>query len=158
MAGSGLNEEVGPVPGTRITDQQVYMKIRKSKSQELTAAKAGISERSARRIESAVALPSQSPRRYWRSRADPFAGVWDAEVVPLLKGAPKLMAVTLLRKLQDEHPERFPDGVSDGANPLVFDGEVAIRASGRGSFERAQSTISGVRAWRQSSLPVGRRT
>ena len=101
------------MPGTRITDQQVrlYMKIRKSKSQALAAAKAGISERSARGIESAVELPSQKPRRYWRSRADPFAQVWDSEVVPLLRGAPKLMAVTLLRKLQDEHPERFPDGV-----------------------------------------------
>jgi hypothetical protein len=101
------------VPGTRITDQQVrlYMKIRKNKSQELAAAKAGISERSARRIESLATLPSQAPRRYWRSRADPFADVWDAEVVPLLKGAPKLMAVTLLRKLQDDHPERFSDGM-----------------------------------------------
>ncbi|MGJ7512729.1 IS21 family transposase, partial [Variovorax sp. GT1P44] len=56
-------------------------------------------------------LPSQNPRRYWRSRADPFGEVWDTEVVPLLKAAPKLMAVTLLRKLQDDHPERFPDGV-----------------------------------------------
>jgi hypothetical protein len=87
------------------------MKIRKKKSQALAAAKAGISERSARRIERSVTLPSQKPRRYWRSRADPFAQVWDAEVVPLLEGAPKLMAVTLLRKLQDDHPDRFPDGV-----------------------------------------------
>lgn len=87
------------------------MKIRKSKSQELAAAKAGISERSARGIETRATLPSQNPRRYWRSRADPFAQVWDSEVVPLLRGAPKLMAVTLLRKLQDEHPDRFPDGV-----------------------------------------------
>jgi len=31
--------------------------------------------------------------------------------VPLLKSAPKLMAITLLRKLQDDHPERFPDGM-----------------------------------------------
>lgn len=87
------------------------MNTRKKKSQELAAAKAGISERSARRIESAVTLPSQNPRRYWRSRPDPFADVWDAEIVPLLKNAPKLMAVTLLRKLQDDHPERFPDGM-----------------------------------------------
>jgi hypothetical protein len=57
------------------------MKIRKSKTQELAAAKAGISERSARRIENADTLPSQNPRRYWRSRPDPFAQVWDAEVV-----------------------------------------------------------------------------
>ncbi len=102
------------MPGIRVTDQQVrlYMSIRKNnKSQALAAAKAGISERSARRIESSTALPSQSPRRYWRSRVDPFAQVWDTEVVPLLRGAPKLMAITLLRKLQDDHPELFPDGV-----------------------------------------------
>jgi hypothetical protein len=101
------------LPGTRITDQQVslYMNNRKSKSQVLAAAKAGISERSARRIDGAVVLPSQTPRRYWRSRADPFVEVWDTEIVPLLKSAPKLMAITLLRKLQDDHPERFPDGM-----------------------------------------------
>ena len=87
------------------------MNIRKNKSQELAAAKSGISERSARRIEAAVTLPSQSPRRYWRSRVNPFAAVWDSEVVPLLKRAPTLMAITLLRKLQDDHPDCFPDGV-----------------------------------------------
>ena len=56
------------VPFTVITDHQVrlYMKHRKDKSQELAAAKAGISERSARRIDSSstAALPSQTPRRY----------------------------------------------------------------------------------------------
>jgi hypothetical protein len=48
------------VPGTRITNPQVclYMKIRKQKSQRLAAAKSGISERSARRIENSVTLPS----------------------------------------------------------------------------------------------------
>ena len=87
------------------------MSYRKYHTQELAAAKAGISARSARRVEEDVTLPSQNPRRYWRSRADPFAGVWDTEVVPRLKSAPKLMAITLLRKLQDDHPERFPDGL-----------------------------------------------
>jgi hypothetical protein len=103
------------VPGTVITDHQVrlYMKHRKDKTQELAAAKAGISVRSARRLESpaTVSLPSQTPRRYWRSRADPFADVWDTQVVPLLKSTPKLMAITLLRKLQDDHPGRFADGM-----------------------------------------------
>src|SRR4029453_608605 len=82
-------EEVGPVPGTRITDQQVrlYMNIRKVKSQALSAAKAGISERSARRIDGAATLPSQNPRRYWRSCPDPFADVFDTEVVPLIRRA-----------------------------------------------------------------------
>ena len=31
--------------------------------------------------------------------------------VPLLRSAPTLMAITLLRKLQDDHPGRFPDGM-----------------------------------------------
>jgi hypothetical protein len=87
------------------------MNNRKNKSQALAAAKAGISERSARRLDSATALPSQNPRRYWRSRVDPFVQVWDSEVVPLLRSAPKLMAITVLRKLQDDHPERFPEGM-----------------------------------------------
>ena len=86
------------------------MNIRRNKTQAQAAAKAGISERSARRIEGAQELPSQSPRRYWRSRVDPFAEVWDSEVVPLLEQAPRLMAITLLRKLQEEHPDQFPDG------------------------------------------------
>lgn len=87
------------------------MSHRKHHTQELAAAKAGMSARSARRVERDATLPSQNPRRYWRSRADPFSGVWETDVVPLLKSAPKLMAITLLRKLQDDHPERFPDGV-----------------------------------------------
>jgi len=97
--------------GIRITDRQVrlYMTNRKSHTQETAAAKSGMSERTARRVEHNGKLPSQTPRRYWRSRPDPFADVWEREVVPLLRGAPKLKAITLLRKLQEDHPERFPD-------------------------------------------------
>src|SRR5471032_1166295 len=99
--------------GTRITDRQVrlYMTNRKSHTQETAAAKSGMSERTARRIEHNGKLPSQTPRRYWRSRPDPFADVWESEVVPLLRGVPKLKAITLLRKLQEDHPERFPDSM-----------------------------------------------
>jgi len=87
--------------GTRITDQQVrlYMFKRKRHTQEVAAAKTGISVRSARRIERDAMLPSQKPRRYWRSRPDPLAEVWDSEVVPLLINAPLLQAITILRKL-----------------------------------------------------------
>ncbi len=87
------------------------MSYRKHHTQELAAAKAGMSERSAGRVERDATLPSQQPRRYWRSRPDPFAEVWETEVVPLLKNAPQLMAITILRKLQEDHLESFPDGV-----------------------------------------------
>jgi hypothetical protein len=99
------------MPGTRITDQQVrlYMTKRKHHTQEVAAAKTGISVRSARRIEREALLPSQKPRRYWRSRPDPFATVWDTEVVPMLANTPGLQAITILRKLQDDHPNEYPD-------------------------------------------------
>jgi pimeloyl-ACP methyl ester carboxylesterase len=99
--------------GTRITDQQVrlYMNKRKHHSQEVAAAKTGISVRTARRIERDATLPSRKPRHSWRTRPDPFADVWDSEVVPLLRNAPHLMGITVLRKLQDDHPDRYPDSM-----------------------------------------------
>ncbi|MBK3836094.1 IS21 family transposase, partial [Paraburkholderia aspalathi] len=99
--------------GIRITDQQVrlYMNTRKHRPQKLAAAKSGMSERTARRVEHDAGLPSQQPRRYWRSRPDPFADVWESEVVPLLRSVPKLKAITLLRKLQEDHADRFPDSM-----------------------------------------------
>lgn len=96
------------MPGKRITDLQVnkYKEVRGKHSQEAAAAKTGISVASARRLESTVELPSQRPPRHWRTRADPLA-----EVVPMLEGAPSLMAVTVLEELQRRHPERFADAV-----------------------------------------------
>jgi hypothetical protein len=99
--------------GTRITDQQVrlYMSKRKHHTQEVAAAKAGMSARTARRIERDGRLPSQKPDRFWRTRRDPFAEVWESEVLPLLRNVPGLKAITLLGKLQEAHPGQFPDGM-----------------------------------------------
>src|SRR5438093_13763103 len=87
------------------------MSYRKQHTQEVAAAKAGMSQRSARRLERDGRLPSQKPRHYWRSRSDPFAAVWELEIVPLLQSTPRLMAITILRKLQEEHPGCFSEGV-----------------------------------------------
>jgi hypothetical protein len=56
-------------------------------------------------------LPSQKPERDWRTRTNPFADVWDSEIVPLLRCSPKLKAITLLRKLQEDHADRFPESM-----------------------------------------------
>ena len=79
------------MPGSRITDRQVhlYMSYRKHHPRKVAAAKAGMSPRTARRIEGHGALPSQQPRRCWRSGPDPFAEVWASEMVPLLQSAPR---------------------------------------------------------------------
>jgi transposase InsO family protein len=88
-----------------------YKELRGELTQEAAAAKTGISVSSARRIERRVVLPSQREARGWRTRTDPLGEVWDGEVVPLLEGAPALMAVTVLEELQRRHPGRFGDSV-----------------------------------------------
>ena len=97
------------MPGKKVTDHQVlkYKEHRKKLTQAAAAAKAGISERSARRIERSDALPSQGPPRSWRTRQDPLEAVWDAEVVPLLQADVQLNAVTLLEELQRRHPGEY---------------------------------------------------
>jgi len=96
--------------GTHLTDQQIrlYMSKRKHHTQQTAAAMAGLSERSARRIEHGERKPGPKPPRTWRTRPDPFADVWESELLPLLRHAPQLKAITLLGKLQQNHPGRFP--------------------------------------------------
>ncbi len=98
------------MPGKRITVQQIeiYMKNRDDGcSQELAAAKAGISERSGRRIEDNEGKISQE-KRLWRTRQDPFEEVWEAEVIPMLtEGVHE--ATFILRQLQERYPGKFPD-------------------------------------------------
>ena len=100
------------MPGKRITDFHVlkYKAKRRADSQAAAAAKAGVSERSARRIETLDSLPSQRPQRNWRTREDPLAEVWDGELLPLLQNSPNLSAVTLLEELQRRHPGAYGDG------------------------------------------------
>jgi len=95
--------------GKRIGDHQVgiYKKLRTKLGQEVAAAKTGISTRSARRIEASEALPSQRAKRQWRTRSDPFEGVWDSELVPMLAAAPTLTATTLLEEIQRRHPGQY---------------------------------------------------
>jgi len=101
------------MPGKRITDHQVhkYKEDRKRLTQVASAAKAGISERSARRVEQAEQLPSQHPARNWRTRCDPLGDVWQTEVVPLLQADAALNGVTLLEELQRRHPGRYDSAV-----------------------------------------------
>src|SRR4051794_26971433 len=87
------------------------MTLRRSHTQEAAAAKVGISTRTARRIEHGAVLPSQKPRRTWRTRPDPLVEVWASEIVPLLTAHRGMLATTVLQHLQDQHPGRFGAGV-----------------------------------------------
>jgi hypothetical protein len=99
------------MPSRRITNRQVarYMDARQSgRSQTKSADRADISERTARRLDR-QGRAAREPRAY-RTRIDPFADVWEGEIVPLLRRDGQLKAVTLFAELQRLHLGRFTDG------------------------------------------------
>ena len=71
------------------------MKFRHTDSPAVAAAKASFSTASAYRIEEDPRLPSQTPSPRSRRRADPLSGIFEEEVVPLLRSAPGLRPVAL---------------------------------------------------------------
>ena len=79
------------------------------KTQETAAGIAGMSVRSARKWQRGP-LPSETKQeRRWRTRPDPFEGVWEEEIEPLLRGDPagRLKATTIIKWLEEHHPGRF---------------------------------------------------
>ena len=66
-----------------------------------------MSERTARRIDSGELTPGAPKKRHWRTRKDPFADVWDGEVLPQLERQPALSATTLFEDLQERHPGAY---------------------------------------------------
>lgn len=100
------------MPGKAINSEQVrvYMETRKEGRSQVTAsAQAGISERSGRRIENGALQAGSRRKRSWRTRVDPFVGVWDSEVLPMLEKNHKLTPITLFEKLQKDHPGEYQD-------------------------------------------------
>ena len=71
-----------------VTDEQVRLlrkKMAEGKTIPSAAAAAGMSERSAHTWKKG-ALPSETETpRTWRTRPDPFAAIWETDVVPLLE-------------------------------------------------------------------------
>ena len=59
------------------------------KTQETAAAMAGMCVRSARKWQDGPLPSEMKPERWWRTRPDPFDGVWDEEIEPLLRGGPR---------------------------------------------------------------------
>lgn len=79
-------------------------------NQEIAAAKAGMAPKTAREYLRDPRLPSERKEdRKWRTRADPFNGVWD-EVREQVAANPGLEAKTLFEALQRKYPGRFADG------------------------------------------------
>ena len=79
-------------------------------AQVTAAAKAGMSERSARKYGRLGRAPSQMKVPHtWRTRPDPFEGVW-SEIEALLHQDGGLQAKTIWTELNERYPGRFSAG------------------------------------------------
>jgi hypothetical protein len=95
-----------------ITDGQVR-KLRRllwrGESVAAASRKTGMDEKTGRKYRDSGGLPSmRESRRTWRTRVDPFAGVWP-EAQERLEAEPRLRAFTLFDWLQERYPGRFSD-------------------------------------------------
>jgi len=92
--------------------QALYMSSRaKGDVQVTSAAKAGVSERSGRRMEKGEGGPEHRQPRNWRTRKDPLSPVWEDVLLPMLEKDPALMAVTLYEYLQDQYPGQYQNKI-----------------------------------------------
>jgi IstB-like ATP binding protein len=90
------------------TEVKLFMQARhKGATQQVAAARAGISERTARRYEQVGKLPSEQKRPHtWRTRPNPFEEDWPW-VVAELKRDPALQGTTLFALLCERQPQRY---------------------------------------------------
>ena len=94
------------------TEKQIRILIEyaKTHTQEIAAAKAGVSFSTAKRyLKMKGKRKRRQTARAWRTRQDPFAEVWD-EVKDLLVKDAGLEAKTIMEWLTATYPDRFADG------------------------------------------------
>jgi len=94
------------MPSCHLNDQQtrLYITYRKKLPPTQAATKAGISRASAYRIENDPTPPSQNKAPRGRRRPDPLAGIFDEEVIPILKNAPGIRPVAVFEEMLRRHP------------------------------------------------------
>jgi len=95
-----------------VSDAQVRLlrqKRMERKTQEAAAAAAGMSVRTARTWARGPLPSAGKTPRSWRTRPDPFASVWEQEIVPLLTAddAGVLEATTVLDVVAERHGTRY---------------------------------------------------
>ena len=79
----------------------------KDMTQETAAVKAGMSERTGRRIESGTHQQKCKQARSYRTRTDPLEKVWDSDLLPRLEIEPKLKPKTLYLYLMRTYPGEY---------------------------------------------------
>ena len=99
-----------------ITDQQMrlYMTDLQNHSQRTAAARAGFSERTARRFDADPTPPSHRKIIHGRTVADPLEDYWETELLPLLAHSDTSDQVFRRHMIShsgvSDHPEMTPSG------------------------------------------------
>jgi hypothetical protein len=81
------------------------MKDRSTDTTPVAAAKAGFSTATGYRLGDDPQPPSSTRAPRDRRRPDPLAGIFDAEVVPMLETAPELRSVAVLGEVLRRNPD-----------------------------------------------------
>jgi transposase InsO family protein len=84
---------------------RLFMKYRATDTVPVAAAKAGFSTATAYRLQQDARPPSQKRAPRDRRRPDPLAGLFDAEIVPMLEAAPGLRPIAVFEEVLRQHPE-----------------------------------------------------
>jgi len=96
-----------------VTDKQVRLlmkHVKNGKKLSVAAAKAGMDPKTARKYLRSGRAPREMGKPHtWRTREDPFAGIWD-EIQGFLELNPGYESKTLFKHFQEKYPGRFPDG------------------------------------------------
>lgn len=91
--------------------KELFKQMGKTKNLGISAARTGMDEKTARKYLELGKLPSEIKKEHdWRTREDPFEGIWEEELKAKLELNPGLEAKTLFSYLQKRYPGQFPDG------------------------------------------------
>ena len=124
------------------------MKYRSTDTTPVAAAKAGFSTATGYRLESNPQSPSLKRAPRDRRRPDPLAGIFEAEVVPMLEAAPGLRSVAVLGEVLRRHPE-LGEGIRRTLERRIshwraLHGAASFGLGGRSFSARFKSPVAGV--------------
>ena len=121
------------MPGRPINDQQhrLYITLRQKHPQKTAAAMAGFNPSTGHRAEKDPRLPSarSRDRRHGGGKPDPFAGLWEEEIAPLLRATPGLKPITVLEETRPARSTVVRCALSPSAALTADSRASAVRAS-----------------------------
>jgi len=127
------DQEEDWMPGRPINDQQhrLYITLRQKHPQKTAAAMAGFSPSTGHRAEKDPRLPSarSRDRRHGGGKPDPFAGLWEEEIAPLLRATPGLKPIKVLEETRPARSTVVQCALSPSAALTADSRASAVRAS-----------------------------